>query len=76
MAEPILNPDDYELLIVHHEDDSPEARAAAEKALLAAGVVTPIRHMTAFDVINELTPLRSDGYAPRARNLNSERPRP
>lgn len=71
MDDRVLNPDDYEMLIVHHENDSPEARVAAKKALLAAGVVTPIRHMTAYDIINNETPLRSDGYAPRASHNTS-----
>jgi hypothetical protein len=50
-----------ELLVVHHDDDTPENRAAAEKSLQERGVEC-VRHTTAFSIIDEKTPLRSDGF--------------
>lgn len=50
-----------EMLVVHHDDDTPENRAAAEKALKERGV-TEVRHTTAYDIFSDRHPLRSDGY--------------
>lgn len=51
------------LLVVHHERDTPENRACAEKLLHEKGVKV-IRHQTAFNINEDRIALRSDGYAP------------
>jgi hypothetical protein len=50
-----------EQLVVHHDEDSPANRAAAEKALRERGV-QDIRHVTALDIIENKVRLRSDGF--------------
>jgi hypothetical protein len=57
--------DDFVLLVVDSEEDTPENRAAAEAALRAKGVAE-VRHITAYDMIESKVRLRSDGYVPRA----------
>lgn len=51
-----------QLLIVHHDHDTPENRAAAEKALHERGV-TEVRHQVALNITDDRVMLRSDGYA-------------
>lgn len=51
------------LLVVDHDEDTPENRLAAEKALRTHGVAE-VRHITAFDIIENKVRLRSDGRLP------------